>query len=50
MIQCDRCEESYSKYEGVRFWSGHWAERTSEGWKEYDTLCNDCHRALVREN
>jgi hypothetical protein len=50
MIQCDRCKESYSRFEGVRFWSGNWTERTDGGREEYRTLCDDCHRALVRQN
>jgi hypothetical protein len=50
MGKCDRCKNSYSPLDRMRFWSGHWTERVGGEYKEYDTLCNDCHRQLVREN
>jgi hypothetical protein len=50
MPECDRCKDSYSPFEGVRFWSGYWTERQQGEHEEYSTLCDDCHRELVREN
>jgi hypothetical protein len=50
MPTCDRCGFTRSRFEGGRFWSGNWTERQQSGRETYRTLCDDCHREVVREN
>lgn len=46
---CDRCGRVYNPYHGDRFWSGSWAETAPDETRaEYETLCDDCHRDVVR--
>ena len=49
MPTCDRCQKSRSPYERDRFWSGNYTEQLNDGTVEhYETLCDDCHRDIVR--
>ena len=41
---CDSCGKVYNPYLGQRFWSGCW---TIAG-EVFETLCDNCHRELVR--
>lgn len=42
--KCDECGKVYNEYLGDRFWSGSWIV---DG-RVFNTLCDDCHRELVR--
>lgn len=44
-MKCEVCGKVYNRFLGDRFWSGTY--ETPEGRKE--TLCDNCHRTLVRE-
>lgn len=47
---CDRCGKVYNEYLGDRFWSGDFEWEAPDGAVERgDTLCDDCHRDVVRE-
>jgi hypothetical protein len=50
---CGHCGKVYNPYIGDRFWSGHFpCTRASECKNDgglHDTLCNSCHRQMVRE-
>jgi hypothetical protein len=43
-VNCDRCGKLYNEFLGDRFWSGEF----SEGESVYETLCDSCHRIVVR--
>lgn len=46
---CDRCGKVYNPYVGDRFWSGTFVEDSPDGGRsEYGTLCDNCHRDVVR--
>jgi len=46
---CDRCGDVYNEYTDDRFWSGSWTEEAPDGTvAEHQTLCDDCHRDVVR--
>lgn len=51
---CDHCGKVYNPMWGDRFWSGSWAcsapDTCEGGGGVHETLCNDCHRTLVRES
>lgn len=47
--RCDRCGKVFNPYLGDRFWSGTWMVDADDGSVDiYNTLCNDCHRTVVR--
>jgi hypothetical protein len=46
---CDRCGLVYNRFLGMRFWSGEYVEVVDGVHKVYLTLCDDCHRDVVRE-
>jgi hypothetical protein len=49
MPTCDRCQKTRSIYEGARFRSGSFTEELDDGTVEhYETLCEGCHRDVVR--
>lgn len=47
---CPRCEEEYhDEYDDMRFRAGIFTEELPNGrTKQYDQLCEDCHRDVVR--
>lgn len=46
---CDRCGRVYNPFIGDRFWSGEFNETAPDGiTATYETLCDDCHRDVVR--
>lgn len=46
---CDRCGRVHNPFLGERFWSGQFTEVAPDGTAaEYETLCDDCHRSVVR--
>lgn len=49
MPTCDRCGLTRHPLEDYRFWSGAFVEEHADGSTEtHETLCNDCHRVVVR--
>jgi hypothetical protein len=47
---CDRCEAEYNPYVGDRFWSGTYTITVDGESQTVETLCDDCHREVVRES
>lgn len=46
---CDRYGRVYNAYLGDRYWSGTFTELAPDGTlAEYSTLCDSCHRQVVR--
>lgn len=53
-VSCDHCGRVYNPYIGDRFWSALSYQCTAPdecqtGGGEHTTLCDDCHRNLIRE-
>lgn len=44
---CPRCRFT-DHFGDTRFWSGNYVEVTDDGEREYELLCDDCHRDVVR--
>lgn len=45
---CDRCGDTYGPLDEMRFRAGTWTETADGTTATYETLCEDCHRDLVR--
>jgi len=50
-IDCPRCERTFcTQYDEPRFHAGRFVETLPDGTvAEYDQVCTDCHRELVRD-
>ncbi|UTF55959.1 hypothetical protein [Natronosalvus rutilus] len=48
MTDCDACGKVYNQFLGDRFWAGRY---DVPGYDEtLETLCDKCHRKLIRNN
>lgn len=49
MPVCDRCGVTRHPAENYRFWAGPFEEELEDGSVDlHETLCDDCHREVVR--
>lgn len=47
---CDACGKEEDPFREDRFWCGTWKRKIDGVVRELRTLCNDCHRDLVRNH
>lgn len=48
-VTCPRCQQTFDALDDMRFRSGEFVEHFVGGGRAiYDTLCEDCHREVVR--